>query len=831
MCGGRGVLCSADSWDSARLDLIERAARQLYNLREWNDVIKVLELEIICARSLEDVDAQARSWTHLGMAALEIEDYDLAEHAKQQAEGLSAETEHSAWQGDLASLSQQLFAVEISKDLIDRDPKKIVAAHRARPYIGRDILRTKIDEALAAANPNAAEIGDAYCAIATLSEYAGRTDWAFSELFEGLANLRRLKLWQRRADLLLVCAIILMRHRRARSAWRALRAALVARRRFDPHRNVGPLLACIGRCVLALSEGSTAAELIAELEGAGEFEPEWGSPDGLLILSQLHQKWGDAGSAATFAEALLDRTAKQPETERRGWAMAWAAIVRVRQQRLDQAEELATEVLEISRRKLRSEPEYDRLNWRHIGVLASEALLAAWYEPPTSRRGNAARSLALVEEIRLRSLRQRFGHDFMVAPHSLPDELKRKERYLLAMHRIRTDPRQRPEDRWKRGMFDILDNGETETIEKFSTNLPEPWREYGLRRLGEAGDPQSVVKEALEHCTAHLLVLYSTEFGTYRWLVLCDGSIAAWTRSPVTLSEAQRFTLSFLSSVAMDNPPPPDEEKFTTDLLGSAFEEIPENETICLVPSGPLLQLPFSALSSENRYLVERNPIVILPAISLLPYWTGKKRDSEIPLVLGDSLGDLHGARDEATAVAELLNTQPLLGSAVDRTTLMPALYDCAILHVACHAFYNERDASGSGFWLSDKSVFSARDFTESEIRVGVADLSACESGLLDVAAADELAGLAASMLLCGASTVVSTLWRIPDQNTVSLITSFYKDALSTNADLAVALAQAQRAMIANASTRRPFHWAAFELFGLWIDVLQRSDRVAEPPT
>lgn len=94
--------------------------------------------------------------------------------------------------------------------------------------------------------------------------------------------------------------------------------------------------------------------------------------------------------------------------------------------------------------------------------------------------------------------------------------------------------------------------------------------------------------------------------------------------------------------------------------------------------------------------------------------------------------------------------------------------------------------------------------------------MSACESGRLDVAAADELSGLAASMLLCGVSTVVSTLWRIPDENTRRLMTRFYEVASHPEENMAAALALAQRELIADAATRTPFHWAAFQLIGKW---------------
>jgi CHAT domain-containing protein len=282
----------------------------------------------------------------------------------------------------------------------------------------------------------------------------------------------------------------------------------------------------------------------------------------------------------------------------------------------------------------------------------------------------------------------------------------------------------------------------------------------------------------------------------------------------LTLPAVQGFTTRLVDSLAGDHDVE-DAGAFTKDLFDSAIDRIPAGETICIVPSGPLLQLPFGALPAAGGYLIERNPVAVLPALSLLPYW-GKKRGNDTALVLGDSLGDLEGARKEAERVAALLKTKPLIGPSVTRSTVGPALQSCGLLHAAVHAFYNERDPGGSGFWLADGSVFSARDLSEGHVRVRLAVLSACESGVLDVAAADELSGIAASLLLSGVSSVISTLWRIPDDSALQLMTRFYEVVSKGGDDLSRALALAQRALIAEATTRRPYHWAGFQLCGEW---------------
>lgn len=799
-----------------QLKMLEQLAHIYYESRQWHEVIKVLELAVSYATALEDIPAQARNWTHLGLTALEVEDFKLAEHARQQAEALDVKPEDPAAQEDLMSLSMQLMAVESSQVLIDLNARHIGESFRLQPEAGRNILRTKINRLLASSDPDPLELGDSYCALAILNDRLGRTGLAIAELFEGLINLRRLNLQQRRADLLQVYANILLRRRRVRSAWRALRAAVVARERFDPGRSPGPLLALIGECRLSLYGEEGVGELIKMLEQAGDFPSEWESPEGLLILSRLHHRFGDVDKAATLADALVERTSSKPDSERHACSLAWAAGIRVQQNEIDEAEALAQKVFELAEARERLDSSYDRVNWRRDCTQASEALIAAW-----SSRSNdkADQALALVESLRIRSLLERFGLYFLSTPDSFPDDLKKQEQLLLTMVRVqdRNKGRLDPELSWRMEAIDGLGNYQRDLLE-FWAKLPEPWRAYGQLRLGHPGDPQLIVKQTLAATNSDILVLFPTGFGTYVWHLKSDGSIVTWRRAEVTVTALQDFCYRFRAALSEDRPSPEEGQKMAEALLYPELNQIPVDETICIVPSGPLLQLPYGALPYNGGYLIERNPVAILPALSLLPYWKQLRttRPSDRVVVLGDSLGDLEGARNEADAVAKVFQVSPLIGEDIIRSSLVPALRRCDLLHVACHAFYDERDPAGSGFSLADRSVFSARDFAGGELSVRVAVMSACESGLLDIAAGDELAGLASSLLICGASTVVSTLWRIPDQHSCELMTQFYGDFTAKGQDMARALALAQRDLLREPSSRSPYNWAAFQLFGLW---------------
>lgn len=90
---------------------------------------------------------------------------------------------------------------------------------------------------------------------------------------------------------------------------------------------------------------------------------------------------------------------------------------------------------------------------------------------------------------------------------------------------------------------------------------------------------------------------------------------------------------------------------------------------------------------------------------------------------------------------------------------------------------------------------------------------------LAQLVTGDELVGLTRAFLAAGATSVLSTLWRVPSQATTELIVHFY-EALRGGLDKAQALRRAELEVMAvrtpQVNYEYPVYWSAFDLFGGW---------------
>lgn len=254
------------------------------------------------------------------------------------------------------------------------------------------------------------------------------------------------------------------------------------------------------------------------------------------------------------------------------------------------------------------------------------------------------------------------------------------------------------------------------------------------------------------------------------------------------------------------------------------------NDTLIIVPHGPLHSLPFAALwdAQNERYLLDDYAISYAPSVSILPALMQKRNDyGGRALIVGNPDKSLPNAEAEARKIATLYSTAPvtsrtstlLLGAQATEPQVRSDAQRVDVLHVATHGQYNPINPLFSRLelaatdaedgYLEVHEIYDL-DLTDANLVV----LSACESTQGELTGGDEIVGLTRAFMYAGAPTVIATLWAVEDDATAALMETFYQRLLAGDAT-DEALRAAQRSVLAQEPWHSPYYWAAFGVYGL----------------
>ncbi len=246
-----------------------------------------------------------------------------------------------------------------------------------------------------------------------------------------------------------------------------------------------------------------------------------------------------------------------------------------------------------------------------------------------------------------------------------------------------------------------------------------------------------------------------------------------------------------------------------------------KTKNLIVVPHGTLHYLPFQALTNGKRYLAEDYTITYVPSASVLKFALEKRKEKADTLIaFGDpqvqGLPALRYAGQEAQSVAEIYNTQPILGNAVTKSKLEAIAVNYSIIHVAAHGEYNPISPLFSSLRLTPEGADDGRltvqdvyglDLAQADLVV----LSACETQLGPVTRGDEVIGLSRAFIYAGTPTIIASLWNVDDEATSTLMTAFYTH-LKQGMSKAEALRAAQ--LETRAKYPNPYYWAGIVLTG-----------------
>jgi CHAT domain-containing protein len=267
-------------------------------------------------------------------------------------------------------------------------------------------------------------------------------------------------------------------------------------------------------------------------------------------------------------------------------------------------------------------------------------------------------------------------------------------------------------------------------------------------------------------------------------------------------------------------------------------------ERVIFIPQKSLFLVPFPALmDAAGKYLIEKHTVLTAPAIQVLQL-TNQQRQQvsgdkvlvvgnptmpSIPVDVGgktEQLEPLPGAEKEALAIAKLMKTTAITGKEATKGAIVQKMLKSRIIHLATHGLLNDFNGSGvpgaialapdpaSSLSKEQQSgingLLTADEILDLKLNAELVVLSACDTGRGTITG-DGVIGLSRSLITAGVSSVIVSLWPVPDAPTASLMSGFYQN-FQNNPDKAQALRQAMLATMKQYP--EPKNWAAFTLIG-----------------
>jgi CHAT domain-containing protein/tetratricopeptide (TPR) repeat protein len=287
-------------------------------------------------------------------------------------------------------------------------------------------------------------------------------------------------------------------------------------------------------------------------------------------------------------------------------------------------------------------------------------------------------------------------------------------------------------------------------------------------------------------------------------------------------------------------------------LIKPAEPQFRGKTTLCIIPDGPLWELPFQALQPrEDRYLIEDFAVFHAPSLGVLREVKGRKRSRPTaqPTSLlafgnpvagveivndlqdqksGDRFDPLPEAEAEVKALTESFDpnkSRILIGEDADEQSFKSLAPTYDIIHCATHGVFDNRHPLYSFLLFAkpkdganDDGLLEAREIMSLKLNADLAVLSACDTARGRIGAGEGVIGLSWAFFAGGCRSTLVSQWKVNSAHTADWMGAFYERLSQTSVGEKETKAGAVRlATIKTMKDKRyehPFYWASFVLIG-----------------
>ena len=259
-------------------------------------------------------------------------------------------------------------------------------------------------------------------------------------------------------------------------------------------------------------------------------------------------------------------------------------------------------------------------------------------------------------------------------------------------------------------------------------------------------------------------------------------------------AKIENDVISFLNAIKNTNNNS-DYEGLGKKLYQKLLNDIELVDNTIIIAEASLRNLPFELLKIDEVYFIEKTSISYAQGLSYLNpklYISNSYNEnaiffapsynsfllSESELAVRGEAYNLKGAKEEVELLNELIDGIVFKNEHASKSQFFNLTNNSAVLHLAGHAFLNNKDSELSNIVFSDNEEDNKLFISELygfKSSADLAVLSACNTGVGGYNSGQGVVSLSQAFMYSGIPATVSSLWSAPDQSTKEIMISFYQ--------------------------------------------------------
>lgn len=346
------------------------------------------------------------------------------------------------------------------------------------------------------------------------------------------------------------------------------------------------------------------------------------------------------------------------------------------------------------------------------------------------------------------------------------------------------------------------------------------------------------IKETVCDNKSTVIEYFLTSNHLFIWIISPSGKIDFIT-SNINKNELENQVKKYLENIQSSNPSIDELSSRSQFLYSYLIKPIPykllpacEEEVVTVIPHGVLFQIPFGALKSESGiYLLEKYTITYASSIAVIKQNIEHKhlKDDSKNLdllafvnpkpILYSNLPSLDIIEENFSQISQFYNTSTVLtGNEATKERFRKEAAKYTVIFLATHAEVSENTSLGSYIALAkdkyDEGIFETSDVFNLNLCADLVILLGCKTGVGKVTG-DGVIGLSRAFTWAGASSLIISLWSVPEEQSLQQMYEFNMYWLKEGALKAQALRKAQLIRMRSGYNKdRVDLWAGFVIYG-----------------